>query len=239
MSKGLAAAAGMLAAAAIATSSAAAEQSGPQGERGDAGFGGEGQEVHVLKGRVTSVNDETDTVTVALKPRCGGRKGRRPQQDGEGSLQQGPQGEGPTGEGPQGQSGPGGAMGDQQNGRPHGPRAGSSRRKKCGRRGRKPQGQSPQGESPQGGQQGESPQGGPQISRSRRGSRSATVKTDSDTRIRRNGQSATLADLQQGDKVTVVITTDEPTSLDQALQEAADVIRARTKPASPSPQGQQ
>ena len=236
MSKGLAAAAGMLAAAAISTS-AAAEPGGQQGERGDAGFGGEGQEVHVLKGRVTSVDDQADTVTVALKPRhrCGGRRGRRPQQEGEGSLQQGPQGESPMGEGPQGQSGPGGPQAGEQYGGPRGPRAVGSKRKRCGRRGRRPQGQGPEGQSPQ----GESPQGGPQISRSRRGSRSATVKTDSETRIRRNGQSAALADLQQGDKVTVVITTDEPASLNEALQEAADVIRARTKPASPSPQGQQ
>lgn len=62
-----------------------------------------------------------------------------------------------------------------------------------------------------------------------------TVSTDAATRIRRNKAAATLADLQEGDRVTVVILTDEETTLAEALAEPADVISAKAKP-EPKPE---
>ncbi|MBA2505588.1 MAG: hypothetical protein H0V29_06535 [Thermoleophilaceae bacterium] len=62
------------------------------------------------------------------------------------------------------------------------------------------------------------------------------VKTDASTRIRRAGANATLADLQVGDRVKVVIITEEDTTLTEALNTPAKVISARAgKSSTPAP----
>ena len=61
------------------------------------------------------------------------------------------------------------------------------------------------------------------------------MSTDDSTRVRRNKAAASLADLQEGDRVTVVILTEEETTLEEALAEPADVISARAKP-QPEPE---
>ena len=237
MRKGLAAAAGLLAAAAFATSSAVAQEGPPQG--GDQ----QGEDVHVFKGRVVSVDANAGTLQVQLAPKpCKGRRGGRHQGQGDQQGQGGQQGQG-SGEQGEGQQGPSGfgpprdPSGQQYGGRPQGgPGAQLSRRGKRCRRGRRPsQGQ----QSPQQGEGQEQGQGQVQSSgNGGRHGRTVTVSIDTDTKIRRNGQSASLADLQAGDKVRIVIVTDEETGPRQALNSPADIISARSAPAqTPSQNG--
>jgi hypothetical protein len=111
--------------------------------------------------------------------------------------------------------------------------------KKCKGRGRGGP-RDEEGRTPPNGEEGEENAGVSQRGRSgRRGGRrgrgrdaqTLTVLTDDSTRIRRARAAATLADLQEGDRVTVVILTEEETTVEEALAEPADVISA--KPAKP------
>lgn len=97
-----------------------------------------------------------------------------------------------------------------------------------------------QGEPGQSGPSGESGpsgrQGPPQGVASKRGgkAKTVTVKTDASTRIRRAGANATLADIKVGDKVKVVIITEEDTTLTEALNTPAKVISAKAGKSAPT-----
>jgi hypothetical protein len=120
--------------------------------------------------------------------------------------------------------------------------------KKCKGRGRGGP-RDEEGQTPPNGEEGEDNAGVSQ--RGRRGRRGGprgrrgqqaqtlTVLTDDSTRIRRAKAAATLADLQEGDRVTVVILTDEETTVEEALAEPADVISAKPAKQRPKPEDEE